>query len=248
MNHKFHIVLPSNSSTKLYPNNKMSSFKVHLTNPLELDPTKWEVALSEIQLVHSWYNIRKGKSSLIKETQGVKSVIDVSEGYYPSIQKLVEEISANDDFLNPIKFEYNTLNQKVKINIPENVKLKLNGSDVARCLGFEGSEILREGTISSTSVSTVNAYRSIYVYTDIIENQYVGDVKVPLLRVIPVTSQHGDNVCVKYDRPYFYNLSRSRIQTIEIDLRDDTGELISFEGGRSIVTLVFRRKAAKFFD
>ena len=54
MNKKFYIVLPSNSSTNLYPDNKISSFKVHLSNPLQLYPTKWEVTLSEI---HSWYNV-----------------------------------------------------------------------------------------------------------------------------------------------------------------------------------------------
>ena len=34
----------------------------------------------------------------------------------------------------------------------------------------------------------------------------------------------------------------------EIDLKDDTGESISFESGKVIVTLVFRRKSAKFYN
>ena len=29
---------------------------MQLSNPLQLDPSKWEVALSEIQFAHTWYN------------------------------------------------------------------------------------------------------------------------------------------------------------------------------------------------
>ena len=252
MNKKFYIVLPSNSSTNLYPDNKISSFKVHLSNPLQLDPTKWEVALSEIQFLHSWYNVRKGKNTLLKISSNpaqVLSSLKISEGYYTSVEKLIENIKAKDDFLNPVEIDLIDLNQKVKIEVPKDVELEFNkGSDIARCFGFNENERLGEGISISPSVVTVNLYHSIYVYTDIIENQYTGDFKVPLLRVIPITSRYGDNFYVKYDKPHFFNLNRSRIQTIEIDLRDETGDLISFEGGRSIVTLIFKRKTAKFFD
>ena len=245
MNNIFYIVLPSNSSSHLFPNNKISSFKVQLSNPLQLDPSKWEVALSEIQLVHTWYNVRKEKNTLIKTFSDTSSLLQISEGNYTSIEKLIEEIKAGD---NSIQIEYSDINRKIKIDVPKDVELQFNGSDIARCFGFDNNAKLSEGMTISTSTSTINIYHSIYVYTDIIENQHTGDYKVPLLRVIPITSKYGENVCVRYDKPHFFNINRSRIQTIEIDLRDDEGELISFEGGRSIVTLVFRRKTAKFFD
>ena len=245
MNNIFYIVLPSNSSSHLFPNNKISSFKVQLSNPLQLDPSKWEVALSEIQLVHTWYNVRKEKNTLIKTFSDTSSLLQISEGNYTSIEKLIEEIKAGD---NSIQIEYSDINRKIKIDVPKDVELQFNGSDIARCFGFDNNAKLGEGMTISTSTSTINIYHSIYVYTDIIENQHTGDYKVPLLRVVPITSKYGENVCVRYDKPHFFNINRSRIQTIEIDLRDDEGELISFEGGRSIVTLVFRRKTVKFFD
>ena len=88
---------------------------------------------------------------------------------------------------------------------------------------------------------------TIYVYSDIVQNQTTGDVKTPLLRVIPITSKYGSIACVHYDRPHFIPLNRRYIQSIEINLRDDQGNLISFESGKVIVTLVFKRKEAKFF-
>ena len=192
-------------------------------------------------------NSRKFLRAKICPIKVVRSSLKIPEGNYASIEKLIENIKAKDDFLKPIQFKFNDLNQKVKVELSDNVKLEFNDSDIARCFGFNENEKL-ERTSTSTTISSVNMYHSIYVYTDIIENQYTGDYKVPLLRVIPVTSQYGEMFHIKYDKPHFFNLNRSRISTIEIDLRDDEGKLISFEGGRSIITLVFRRKTAKFYD
>ena len=47
---------------------------------------------------------------------------------------------------------------------------------------------------------------------------------------------------VRYDRPHFIPLSRSEIQNIEVNIRDDTGNLISFECGKVVLKLVFRRR------
>ena len=71
----------------------------------------------------------------------------------------------------------------------------------------------------------------------------MGDVRAPLLPVVPVKSRYGDTKCVTYEQPQFLPLSISNIQTIEINIRSDTGELVSFEKGKSIVTLVLRRKS-----
>lgn len=267
MNDQFYIVLPSNSSMKLYPNNRISSFKVNLPNPLELNATKWEVALSEVQFLHSWYNVREGKNLIIKTIDNptlneakktlpddfdpnsgfgrITANFEIPVGYYEYNEDLIKTINQLQK-VRPIKFTHGKLDKKVRMDIPDGVTVDFNSSDIARCFGFDPKQYPTGHYISHYQPTRL--YNSIYIYTDIIENQNVGDYKVPLLRIIPVTSSYGEVCCVKYDKPHFFPLSRNRIQTIEIDLRDDTGELISFEGGRSIVTLVFRRKATKFFD
>ena len=149
--------------------------------------------------------------------------------------------------------------------------------DIARCLGFNPRHIYlnsRSGTaaadgqiknelfpageyaeggtskyFTSENVSSTKYFhKNIFVYTDIIQNQSVGDYKAPLLRIVPVEKGWGEVCCVKYEKPYFFPLSRSRISDIEINIRNDTGSPLSFESGTAIVTLVFRRKTAKFFD
>jgi len=256
MTDQFYITLPSNSSMELYPANKTSSYKVHLSNAIELDPSRWEVALSEIQFLHSWYNVRENKNVMVKTTyhpslkegKSISFRIIIPSGYYSNTEEIVKRLNKSEDLLRPLKYSYNKLNKKVQVDVPENVKLSLNNSDIARCLGFNPSRELSAGKSLSEGLSRNELYNAIYVYTDIIENQNTGDYKVPLLRIVPVTSKHGDLCCVKYDKPHYIPINRSHIQTIEINLRDDTGELISFEAGKAIVTLVFRRKVSKFYD
>ena len=71
----------------------------------------------------------------------------------------------------------------------------------------------------------------------------MSDVKTPLLRVVPVKSKYGDTACVSYEQPQFLPLSRPNIQTEEINIKNSTGRLATFENGKSIVTIVFRRKS-----
>ena len=77
-------------------------------------------------------------------------------------------------------------------------------------------------------MTNIKLYTVLYVYTDIIQNQLVGDVRGPLLRVVPVKSRCGDTASVTYKQPQFLPLSRSNIQTIEINISSNTDELVSF--------------------
>ena len=119
MTHQFYITLPSNSSMDLYPENKTSSYKVHLSNPIQLDPARWEVALSEIQFLHSWYNVRENKNTLFKKvyhptlkeeksilpdhlkniTQPSGSTLSdviVPIGYYSDVEEIVTQLNRSE--------------------------------------------------------------------------------------------------------------------------------------------------------
>ena len=70
-----------------------------------------------------------------------------------------------------------------------------------------------------------------------IQNQLLDDMRATLLRVIPVKSRYADTICVTYEQSQFLPQSRSNIQIMETNIRSDTGGLVSFESGKSIVTL-----------
>ena len=99
-----YVTLPSNSSMDIYPDNKISSFKVNLPETLQVDPEHWEVALKEIQFAHLWYNVRKGKNYFIgwyntvigrpsNKSVEFKFMKEIKSGYYSSMTEMVAELN-----------------------------------------------------------------------------------------------------------------------------------------------------------
>ena len=116
----------------------------------------------------------------------------------------------------------------------------MEGSNLAIQMEFKKNEILRGPTpTESLFMANMERYTALYVYTDIIQNLLVGDMRAPLLRVVPVKSRYGGTTCVTYEQTQFLPLSRSIIQTMEINISSDTDELVSFVSEKSIVTLAF---------
>jgi len=86
-------------------------------------------------------------------------------------------------------------------------------------------------------------YHSLFVYSDIVSPSFVGDSYTQLLRLveIPSNSKFGEQVKISYPNTYYVPVLVKEFDTIEIDIKDDTGEIIPFEFGRSIVILHFRK-------
>jgi hypothetical protein len=84
----------------------------------------------------------------------------------------------------------------------------------------------------------------LYVYSDIVQAQVVGDVKAPLLRIVKIPSikTHGLSAVATYDNPYYMPLGKREFNQIEIEIRDVAGNLAPFAYGTSIVTLHFKRE------
>ena len=72
-------------------------------------------------------------------------------------------------------------------------------------------------------------------------DELVGDVKVPLLRSVPLDGDMGDFVHKEFIRPYYKSLMKGCLNSIMIEVRDGTGQDIEFTLGKVICTLHFRR-------
>ena len=119
-------------------------------------------------------------------------------------------------------------------------------------LGFEENRkecpieelCFRNGVFYSTNKSVLNTrLTALYVYCDIVKPRVVGDKMVNLLRIVPVSGKHGDVVYKPFHNLQFVDLDRHYFNDVEIDIRDDTGRRVPFEGGRLVVTLQLRRKS-----
>ena len=70
----------------------------------------------------------------------------------------------------------------------------------------------------------------------------VGDAQVPLLRIIAVEGRDGEMIIRVFDPIEYCPLLQRRFQTVDTDIRDDTGSIVSFEKGRVVVTLHCRKR------
>ena len=141
-----------------------------------------------------------------------------------------------------IRFDYDSFSSKSIVTMSYGVSIKMEGSDLAVRLELKENEILRGPTPTESPFTTnMQRYTALHVYTDIIQNELVGDARAPLLPVVPVKSRYGGTTCVTYEQTQFLPLSRSIIQTMEINISSDTDELVSFVSEKSIVTLAFGR-------
>ncbi len=84
---------------------------------------------------------------------------------------------------------------------------------------------------------------SLYVYTDIIDLERVGDTMAPLLRTIPIEDTTKDSMLVShtFHRVYYKRVNRNTISSILMELHDDRGDEIKFESGLVIAVLHFRK-------
>ena len=71
-------------------------------------------------------------------------------------------------------------------------------ADNATTLGFEQDTVIEMETLSPYVADVNGGFSSMYVYTNIVDAQFVGDVKVPLLRIVNTQGNYGENVNVSF--------------------------------------------------
>jgi hypothetical protein len=99
------------------------------------------------------------------------------------------------------------------------------------------SEIL----ISEPSRFLIVQYLSIInyaaIYTDFIEEQYVGGVQTPILRIINIKSSDAQDTVTFFNNPHYVKVKKTSISSINIRILDLTGNLIKFADLFSFVIL-----------
>lgn len=261
----FYVTLPSDSSMNYFPENKISHYFTRLPMPLDLKG-EWEVGLTELIYPHTWRNIteygneyeyvlgnsleladgRPRNGNEYEHDDSDTKKIRIPSGYYESPNDIIKVINYQK-FNDRISISYNKHTKKVKVSLKKYAQLKFL-SGLAECLGFPPGEVVSNvSTPSSTFESPFIAdphadFKLLYLYSDIVEPQIVGDTVAPLLRVIPVKGEDGDMIHEVFDRPHYIPVTRKNFQTIETVIRTHTGRLVSFDRGKLIVKLHFRQK------
>ena len=167
----------------------------------------------------------------------------VPPGHYSSvadvITKINEVVSANNRFKDEVQLSLDTLNRKVTVHLQNKVEVYF--SDIGQMLGFLPKEVISKTSTAEREADLDHGFHDLYVYCDITQPQYVGDALVPLLRIVAVEGKDGERISKSFIRPQYVPVSRKQFESIEVNIKRDTGETVPLEFGRVLLTLHFRQ-------
>ena len=243
---QFYLHLPSNASLDKFANNTLTEYRVGLPQTVSLTGD-WEVALTEIHYLHSWNNVQGNFENRFylrnQELDDMWEPLIVPQGHYSSvagvITKINEVVSANNRFKDEVQLSLDTLNRKVTVHLQNKVEVYF--SDIGQMLEFLPKEVISKTSTAEREADLDHGFHDLYVYCDIIQPQYVGDALVPLLRILPVEGKDGERISKSFIRPQYLPVSRKQFESIEVNIKRDTGETVPFEFGRVLLTLHFRQ-------
>ena len=212
--------------------------------------------MSEIQYPRRWVNVESIAEGRItchdtKDGPGAIMVTNtIGPAYYDSIKDIVKGINK---FTLPDYgvFVWEKNRRVVWYTIYQNKTVRLS-KRLAEILDIP--RVIRAGEkhqavgFSKNRLGPIDVGRSsLYVYSDLAEHQLVGDTSVALLRIVPVEGEVGTNVSRTYKQIQYVPARGGNRPTVEIDIRDDTGRPIPFDGGRVVVILHLRRRRSPYF-
>ena len=85
-------------------------------------------------------------------------------------------------------------------------------------------------------------FQNIYINSDLVQTQFVGNVRANVLRVIAPVQNKGEIETLTFNPIFYFPVRVTKFNTIQINITGDTGELVPFDGGVVVVVLHLRRK------
>jgi hypothetical protein len=132
-------------------------------------------------------------------------------------------------------------------NLNEKLTLYWDFDDyLHQMLGFSDTQENDDKFRGKYPIDLYGQCHALYVYTNIIQESFVGRAKSQLLRIIPLDNPSlnrvGSMKSVAFNPILFFPLRIHNFDSIEIQIRDSTGRHVIFDSGKTIVTLMFRNK------
>ena len=239
-----------------FPRNTAANFKTRLASPISL-VGEWDVALYEIHYKRLWYTLQAIDAEIIYEVKPIEGEsvahrVFLYQGYYAGVEDVVLTLNMIFDRLKttmkleriPI-FGYNSRMKKIFIELQPVDSLKFKPK-LATMLGIItnpvqcGNECRKYH--SDTLVDVEGTIHTLYVYCNIVESMPVGGVDAPLLRIVGVDAKQGEIVRKTYDNPMYVPVRIKKFDTLEIDIKSNTGEPVPFQYDKTEVILHFRKQ------
>ncbi len=246
----FYITLRSNGSTDTYPLNNGGDFTNGLNKPLNLS-NDWEVGLAEIIYTNTANYIAPSKIYLKlrgtdenNDLATVQMIVLIPGSYYTSVEALLKII--NDQLKQTFRLRLRYQRGKITfgpMRMGEKVHFSEHVQDILGIRNFrkikhkdDGLQILLEGTESPR-----DKIGTLYVYSDLIKYNQVGDIQAPLMRTVAVRGKPDETTNVEFKNILYFPPNVLKPNKITISVRDSFGKKVISKADVSLV-LHFKRK------
>lgn len=201
------------------------------------------IALQSISVTFYYVSVMK---ELVRDLEE-KPMISITVNKDKEIEKPTEMVpllnSMHDTY--HYRFSYDVVTQRFEIFVGQKYAIQLSKS-LSSILGFNSTEPFHSNTShrATTFPLMKRAITALYVYCNIVDAVYIGDVKAPLLLTCPFKRSDSFNIVHQQEflNPCYVPLNRAHINQIDIAIYDDAGSLIPFLYGKTKLSLDFRRK------
>lgn len=269
----FYLTLPSNVKSSGVANTT-SHYRTILPDGLELTGGDWFVGLAEIQYPYSWRNVGHSEEDCIIQLRyaptGTLLKVTIPPDFYDirgllltidnEIRTVVGKQLEKDKLAAIPPGAVDTslgLNTSDRTAGTQRVSIRLRRRDfisglqfspfLSYVLGFKNEMMHEAKNIAAYPPNLSGGFTAMYVYCDCVAPQLIGDIKAPLLRVVPVSQKvkYGSVLTKIYHTPHYLPVMSNSMHSISVSLRNDSDQTVKFSFGKAIVKLHFLRKHMK---
>ena len=146
----------------------------------------------------------------------------------------------NKDRARLVHLSIHSITNRVCIDMEARMVIQLS-ANMRDILGF-AENIIRGVTLRGDRPPDLEqGFNALYVYSDLILPQLVGDAHAPLLRTVPLDTREGHIKHKSFTHVQYRPVMGVNFETVEIFIRRDNGQPVPFETGKVITTLHFKR-------
>jgi len=235
----FYVHLQSDSSWEHFPNNKISNFKNYISNPINVDPEIFDVALVECSYTYSDAYVQKGEILFKLEKNSTIKIIRAVNDIHT-----VEQLITSLNVLEEVQFFYE--NERVRIEYtPE--KLTFNVK-IASKLGISSRVLKKENAVSGKHIGHLKIFlpsgeTKLFIYSDVVRPSAVGDGFSPLLRIAPYKGKELATTIQEYRHLQYMRIAKANLDYIHIYILTESGTPPPLQSGTFSVTLHFKARS-----
>ena len=115
----------------------------------------------------------------------------------------------------------------------------------AALIDTDKAPVIYKVTLKGVKTPRFDVVQALYVYSDIVKDQHVGDTLAPLMEVVPVQGSPGQRVQYNLSPLSYLPVKRTFIETIKIYICDEYGNSVTFPDDTETVVCRLRFRRAK---